>query len=119
MLQCWRSPMQVIGRYRPCWCSLMRSSQLDCHSCPVIRAVDTAPAHGAQAMLLDTPHASATYDVLMSAAAGIPLRDMISACSVGYLESTALLDLNRQVPLGSFHDHMMLVHSCQRCDNRS
>ena len=26
--------------------------------------------------------------------AGVPLKDLVAACSVGYLESTALLDLN-------------------------
>lgn len=26
--------------------------------------------------------------------AGVPLRDMVAACTVGYLESTPLLDLN-------------------------
>ncbi len=32
--------------------------------------------------------------LLVSSCAGVPLRDMLAACTVGFLESTPLLDLN-------------------------
>ncbi len=42
---------------------------------------------------------------------GIPLRDMVAACTVGYLESTPLLDLNHLEEAGDGACLTLAAHS--------
>lgn len=47
---------------------------------------------------------------LALADAGIPMRDMVAGCAVGYLQSTALLDLNYMEDSGGGPDISVAVH---------
>lgn len=42
--------------------------------------------------------------------AGIPMRDMVAGCAVGYLQSTPLLDLNYMEDAGGGPDISVAVH---------
>jgi exosome complex component RRP41 len=42
--------------------------------------------------------------------AGIPMRDAVASCAVGYLQSTALLDLNYMEDSGGGPDVSVAVH---------
>ena len=42
---------------------------------------------------------------------GVPLRDMIAACTVGYLESTPLLDLNHLEEAGDGATLTLAAHT--------
>lgn len=48
--------------------------------------------------------------MLAVAEAGIPVRDMVSACAAGYLDSTAILDMNYEEDSGGGPDVSVAIH---------
>lgn len=48
---------------------------------------------------------------MAAAAAAIPMRDLVASCAAGYLESTALLDLNYMEDSGGGPDVAVAIHA--------
>ncbi len=55
-------------------------------------------------------HGHACVSMLSILVAGIPMRDMIAAATVGYLESTPLLDINHTEKTGNGPELLLALH---------